>query len=388
MNVALVTFYRLNEAAGVTTFVSRLQESLRDRGHLALVLEPGDEDRIGPTPGSTYPARYAVNLGRLRAQRGSPLKAFLAFWVYLPLSLYDLWSFLRRERVQVIHLHFPIPAALYFCALRAVSSWSLVVTFHGSDIYTLGRRSWLYRMLLRIALARVDLVTAVSGDVLRAVKAAFPRLRVSSRAILNGKPLEQASPSGVKPGALSELTQPYALAVGSLIVRKGYDVLIRALRIARDGGRDVRLVIVGEGSEDRTLADLSRELDVDDLVLFAGEVPHSDISSYYAAARFFVHSAREEAQGLVLLEAMACGKAVIATRVNGIPELVRHGETGLLVESDDPSSLAAAIIRLCEEPALCDSLGLRGQEIVLRDHSWDNLTDQYLDAYGQAINRH
>lgn len=385
MNIALVTPYRLNETAGVTTFVSRLQESLRERGHETLVLEPGADDRIRPAPDSRYPARYTVNLRRLYIRRNVALKAFVAFWIYLPLSLYDLWSFFRRERVQVVHLHFPMPASLYFCVLRLISPWRLVITFHGSDIYTLRRRSWLYRHLLRLVISRVDFITTVSADVLRALQTAYPHLRVPSRAILNGNPISDVAPVAAHGSRPLSLPKTYVLAVGSLIVRKGYDVLIRALRLVRDRHQDMTVVIIGGGPENQMLATLCRELKVDDLVLFAGEVPHEEIIPFYSGAEFFVHVAREEAQGLVLLEAMSCGKAVIATRVNGIPELVRDGETGLLVAPDDPAALAAALIRLEQDPALCALLGARGEEIVRREHSWGQFTDKYIATYEQAI---
>jgi len=233
-------------------------------------------------------------------------------------------------------------------------------------------------------LSLVDVVTTVSADVLQSVRHAYPRLRVPSHVILNGNPL---APRNGRPNSLDGFDSPFVLAVGSLILRKGYDVLIRAIRITRDAGQDVKLVIIGSGPEREALIELSRTLGVDDLVRFAGEVRHDDIGSYYSAASFFVHSAREEAQGLVLLEAMSRGKAVVATRVNGIPELVRHEETGLLVDSDNPGSLAAAMIRVCKDPALCFLWGERGRVLVERDHSWSGLTDQYLNAYERVLDR-
>jgi starch synthase len=76
---------------------------------------------------------------------------------------------------------------------------------------------------------------------------------------------------------------------------------------------------------------------------------------------------------------------VIATRVGGIPEFVRHGETGLLVDPDDPAALAQAMIRLDTDEALCASLATRGREMVIKEHSWDRVVDAYRVAYEDAL---
>ncbi len=381
MKVVLVHPYRLG-TAGLTTFVLRLQEGLRGTGCETLVLVAGDSNRVVPQDGA--PGIHAIYLRRMWPE-SSRLKGFAAFWAMLPVTLWHLWSFLRREGVDVVHLHFTIPASLYFAALRPFSRWKLLATFHGTDGYGLRRRSAWYRLLVRLVLAGADLVTAVSGDLLRAVKTVYPGLRAGTRVILNGNPAIAPLRTAAAPHPPATLPDRYVLAVGSLIPRKGYDVLVRAAGVARDRGHPLDVVIVGDGPEAAALTKLARESGVGDRVVFAGEMSHAEALQFYPRARFFVHTAREEAFGLVLLEAMSFGKAVIATRVGGIPEFVQHGETGLLVEPDDPEGLAEAMLRLDTDQAFCAALAARGQETATREHSWDRVVDAYRAAYEDAL---
>lgn len=383
MNIALVSPFRLKEQAGVTTLVSRLQDALIEHGHRALVLEPGDEDWIVDAPATHGQERYTLNLRRLYAGKQALLKRFIAFWAYLPLSLYDVWMFLRKQNIHILHVHFPTPATLYFCALRPISKWRLVMTFHGSDVYSLARRSQFYRWLLACVASRADFITAVSRDVLRALETAYPVLPTRRRVILNGNPLSDHP--YLSATARGPHIRPYVLAVGSLIPRKAYDVLLRALALARQRGHELSTVIVGGGPEEGTLSTLARDLKVSDIVTLAGEVNHDKIGSFYAGASFFAHPAREEAQGLVLLEAMSFGLPVVASRVNGIPEVVRDGETGLLVPPDDPEALAAALITLAENPLLRNALGARARALVETEHSWATFTQKYLEVYEEVL---
>ncbi|MBI2527070.1 MAG: glycosyltransferase family 4 protein [Candidatus Rokubacteria bacterium] len=381
MKAVLVHPYRLG-TAGLTTFVLRLQEGLTATGWQALVLVAGDSNRVVPQEGA--PGLHAIYLRRMWPE-SSRLKAFAGFWAMLPLTLWHLWSFLRRERVDVVHLHFTIPASLYFVALRPFSRWKLLATFHGTDGYGLRRRGTRYRLLVRLVLAGADLVTAVSGDLLRTVKTVYPALRAGTRVILNGNPAVAGPlPAAALPPSPT-LPDRFVLAVGSLIPRKGYDVLVRAAGLAQDRGHPLDVVVVGDGPEAAALARLARESGVGARVVFAGEMSHAAALQFYPRASFFVHTAREEAFGLVLLEAMSFGKAVIATRVGGIPEFVRHGETGLLVEPDDADALAEAMMRLDTDRALCAALAARGQETALRDYSWDRVVEAYRAAYEDVL---
>lgn len=143
--------------------------------------------------------------------------------------------------------------------------------------------------------------------------------------------------------------------IGSLIRRKGADVLLRAFATVR-AAAPARLVLAGDGPERGALQDLARSLGVADATVFAGEVarPERLLRSGFDVT---VLAAREESLPLSLLEAAACGAAIVCTAVGGNVEVVTDGETGLVVPPDDPTTLAAALVRMARDPALRTRLG-------------------------------
>lgn len=376
MNIALVTPFGL-DPGGLATMVVRMRQGLEQRGHRALILASGDTRAVTPLG---VPGAYGVYLRRWPQDRPG-LKPALGFAARLAGSLRAVASFLEREQIDVVHLHFPLPASLYVAALKPRRRFKMVATFHGTDGYALAKRTWWYRAALRRVLSRADVVTAVSGDLLRTVTKIYPEVSGRSRVILNCNPMVEPGPETSSAALPPGLPAGYVLAVGSLIPRKGYDLLIRAVGLARDRGRKLDLVIVGTGPEAGALARLVDELRLGDRVQLFGEVPHGAVKRLYAGASFFVHSAREEAFGLVLLEAMACRKAVIAPRLGGIPEFVQHERSGLLVEPESPGALAEAMIRLSDDAVLRESLADHGFDFVTRERTWDRLIDEYLEVY-------
>jgi glycosyltransferase involved in cell wall biosynthesis len=105
----------------------------------------------------------------------------------------------------------------------------------------------------------------------------------------------------------------------------------------------------------------------------------------YAGARLFVLPSHHEGLPTVLLEAMACRLPVVATACTGSAELVRNGETGLLVPVADPPALAAAVAALWNDRALCRALGAQGREWVAREHTWERVAGRYLACYRDAL---
>ena len=166
--------------------------------------------------------------------------------------------------------------------------------------------------------------------------------------------------------------------------QKGLEPLVRSLAILP---RSVpfRLRLVGEdwgGAE--VVQRLARTLGVADRVTLVGRLPRAELLAEYARADLLVLPSLFEPFGIVLLEAMAAGLPVIASRVGGIPEVVADGVTGLLVEPGNASELASAVLRFAESPSLRARMGSRGRERV-RSYSWEVLVPRILAVYREAI---
>jgi glycosyltransferase involved in cell wall biosynthesis len=161
---------------------------------------------------------------------------------------------------------------------------------------------------------------------------------------------------------------PHLLSVGQLLPRKGHGVLIQALAELAAEGVEIRATIVGAGPERGRLEDMTRGLGIADRVQFTGALGQDELPALYGRAQIFCLASFAEGVPVVLMEAMAHGVPVVATRIAGIPELVADGETGLLVAPGRAADLAAAIRRLAEDPELAARLGSAGREKVATDY--------------------
>ena len=184
------------------------------------------------------------------------------------------------------------------------------------------------------------------------------------------------------------------LFVGHLIHRKGVDLLIRAFSEVYRLEADARLYIVGgpvastdAGWYQDTLS-LPGRLGILDRVTFVGPVEsHKEpaLNLWYNACDVLVLPSRAEGMGMVLMEAMACGKPVIGTGVGGIPNVVTEGENGFLVDPDDPSGLAGAIAQILDDTALARRLGEHGMRQVKASYSWERIADTTTELYRSAL---
>ncbi len=175
-----------------------------------------------------------------------------------------------------------------------------------------------------------------------------------------------------------------ALYVGRIYPRqKGLETLLRALALLHPD--ELRLRIVGEDWDGAdTLRALGRKLGLLHRVEFVGRVPRDALIREYARADLLVLPSLFEPFGIVLLEAMAAGLPVVASRVGGIPDVVEDDETGLLVDPSDPEALAGALRALASNPARRRTMGLRGRERAAA-YSWDSLIPKVMRVYEEAL---
>jgi glycosyltransferase involved in cell wall biosynthesis len=258
---------------------------------------------------------------------------------------------------MVLHVHWPFPHGLMAWLPAWLHGVKVVSSCHSAEIALAAQSKWSTR-LLASCLRRSDAVTANSSHTARLIHAVSGR---DAEVIPYGATvrIEEQAATG-KPADV-----PLLLFSGRLIQRKGVNFLLRAmpLILAR---RKVRLVITGDGHYRDPWEALGRELGVHDAVEFAGYVSKERLGELFRACTLYVHPAiyddrgDTEGLGVVLIEALRNRKPVVASRVGGIVDVIKDGETGLLVPEKNPTALAQAVLRLLDDPALARRLGEQG----------------------------
>ena len=178
--------------------------------------------------------------------------------------------------------------------------------------------------------------------------------------------------------------------MGRVSSRKGVDDLVRAFGVAAERVEDVELVVAG--SEDHGYGDyvrsIVRVLGLEDRVRFLGPVPNQEIPDLMCGADVFAYASRGgEGIPRAILEAMACGLPVVATRVAGVPEAVREGETGFLVEAGDWRGLGRGLVRLLSDVELRERMGREARRLVEREFSYDVVIPRLVEALREAAGR-
>jgi glycosyltransferase involved in cell wall biosynthesis len=157
--------------------------------------------------------------------------------------------------------------------------------------------------------------------------------------------------------------------------------LIEALALVRARGYDVRLQIIGDGDQRRALEQQARDLNLESRVEFLGLLPQADLPRFYSQCAVFVLPSIQEGLGLVLAEALLCGAPVITTNLSGVTDIVKNGETGLLVPERDPRLLADALEKILCNPEFAAELAANGQAWVRKYFSSDRVRDEFLNLY-------
>jgi phosphatidyl-myo-inositol dimannoside synthase len=171
----------------------------------------------------------------------------------------------------------------------------------------------------------------------------------------------------------------WLLSVARLTRHKGIDTALHALAQLRTDYPELHYAVVGAGEAQEVLEAEARQLGVADRVRFLTDVPDRDLPGLYNTAEIYLGVSRlmeqrVEGFGISLSEASACGLPVVAGRSGGIPEGVRDGETGLLVDAESPSAVAEALRRLLADPGLRARLGTAGRRLIERHYNWDRVT--------------
>ena len=271
-----------------------------------------------------------------------------------------------RGGFDLVHAHYLLPVAAFALIPCVVRGKPLVITAHGTDIYS-GRRPFWHPHIVR-ALRRASRVQVVSEFLGRELVDGFGALPPGRLFVADmGVDTELFTPgdaSAAKAARGLPLGVPHLLFVGNFVEQKGVTDLAEALVALRERGVDFRATLLGHGPlDERVRATISS---AGDSVSIAGVVPHAQLVDVFRSADLFVLPSRREGVGLlVCLEALSCGVPVAAGRAGGLPEIVHDGQNGVLLEPGEPARIADTIEQLLGDPERLAELAARARPSAL-----------------------
>lgn len=365
MKIGLVSPYDLAVPGGVNNHVHHLAQRFVDMGHEVRVIAPSSK-LSGLSP-------YAIVLG---TPRSIPAGGSVARMSLSPRLAAPVRSILAEERFDVVHVHEPLVSFLPITFLRFSPAIN-VGTFHAARdgharLYAYTKR------LLMAGFRRLDGKIAVSQAAASLIARHFPGYY---NIIPNGVEVERfAAPQTPIPGL--DDGKINILFVGRLEQRKGLRYLLRGFEIVKARRPDTRLVVVGshDARQKQTYERLVRESGMRDVV-FAGYVPNEELPRYHHSSHIFcAPNTGNESQGIVLLEAMAAGKPVVASNIVGFAEVITHGVEGLLVQPQNGEALGAALLDLVNDPDRRHEMAVKAAERA-QHYSWERVSQQVLSYY-------
>jgi glycosyltransferase involved in cell wall biosynthesis len=384
------------------TYVHDINRHLVRRGHSVTVVTPGDpslsrEDTFDGVKIVRFPLNLPADLtyGRVAQSRVSWLGRFARVAVmanYLEAQHRAIMAEAREERVDVIHAHWAIPtgpAAVMAARKLGIPS---IITMHGGDVYVNPEQGydfptrWYVRPALRWTLRHAGALTAITEDCRQhALRAGAPDDHI--RLVFNGTDLRRFSPAENGNRGDPRFGPHMIFACRQLFPRKGIRFLLEAAAQLKPKFPELKVVLAGDGFERPELAHLAAELGIGADVTFLGWVPNADLPPYYRAAAVSVIPSLEEGFGIPAAEAMGCEVAVVASDAGGLPEVVEHGVTGLVVPRGDSAALAQAIGSLLADPERRRAMGQAGRERALRLFDWDRSAEQFEELYREVAAR-
>lgn len=328
---------------------------------------------------------WPVQYEKLLAEGGGlPItlrKYYLArFQLLIYLILYVVVAAKHALSAEIIHAHWTLSGLVALLG-KFVHKRPVIITVQGSDILQV-TKSKIGRILTHAILKRCQRTVALSSALQRATAAI-------------GIPISQIAiiPNGVNPRQFmtdGRYTSQFAsreaiiLFVGSLIERKGARYLLDAIPAILKKHPEYSLVLIGEGPEQQALLDQSALLGISEHIQFLGFQPQEEVSKWMRRARVFVLPSLEEGQGVVLLEAIASGTPVVATNVDGIPDVITS-DVGRLISTKDPTALAQAVTFYLDEPVLWEKASCNAIERAKTVYDWEKIAFEYVNVYHSVL---
>ena len=368
MNIVHVTSHL--DVGGVTSYVLALSRGLSVRGHSVTVVSGGGQMASG-----------LANQGV--AHRQAPLHTSAEFGLSVWRAKRQLVRQLRGQRVDILHAHTRVGQVVAAYLSRKLRI-PYVTTWHGVFHQNLGR--WLWP-------CTGDLTIAISRSVQQHLRDYFHVPQDKIRLVHNGVDTRYFS---VRPEAstLQAYRAQWNIAEGKPTIGsigrfasggvKGFDLLLAAVAELGNDFPDLQVVLVGDGPRRPFIEAKARQLGIDRMLRLVGTV--ADTRMPLALMDVFVFASRQqEGFGLALVEAMAAGKPVVATRVGAAPEIIEEGQSGLLAEPENPSAIAQNVAQLLRKSDVAAQLASAAQARAFNYFSLDHFVKNVESVYNELV---
>jgi L-malate glycosyltransferase len=378
----LIVISEDQECGGVSSVVDNLARYLQLRGHEVIFLNSGKTTFLKTKRTKRGFTGFELNLQMPFGTR-HPFISIALFLIRFPIALYQLIRLIRKHKIQIVNIHYPAECFVYFALCRRILPIGLITSVHGAELFPDGRPSAEYSRSIKLLLNGSDRVIAPSRSFQQDVSNLFPLLKKKTIAIHNSIDLAQFN--GISPHTSKDHQDPYILCIAMHNEKKALDVLIRAFALIQDKERSLKLVLVGDGPLRSQLEDLAVSLKIWDKVEFLGFQGPAQVRNLLHGCELFVLPSRSEPFGIAIIEAMACKKAVIATDVGGIPEIIESGKNGVLVKPNNPCALADAIVTLLCDKALRLKISSQGYVTVRQQFRSEKTGSAYESVFSNIV---
>lgn len=376
MKIALVSPYDYSYPGGVVKHIYYLGRELWQLGHDVRIIAASSKDVSNLVPQVIKVSDSIIKI---------PFAGSVARVTISPLVYRRVKKILEQEHFDIVHLHEPMAPALPLFVLRHAILFpqSVVLgTFHA--YHESNHAGYEYaKSMFEPFLDRLNGRIVVSRAVRDQLNSYYPD---NYRIIPNGIDVELFSDVSLRPIDQFDDGKINILFVGRLEKRKGFKYLLQAFSRVKKVIPEARLIVIGAyGKEDKKpFMRYNQKHRLHD-VKFIGYVSEEDLPCYYRTCHVFcAPSIGFESFGIVLLEAMAAGKPIVASSIEGYRSVLEHGREGLLVPPENRRSLAEALIHLLKDPSLRERMGHQGQ-IKATDYSWKKVARQVLDYYQELL---
>lgn len=307
-------------------------------------------------------------------------------------ALLALLKLVKREKIELINAHWLIPNGFIAALVKSITGIPLVTSIPGADVH-MGGENEIFRQMVGFAIKRSNYLISDSLHYVKQLNELgfYPKNLKIIRYGVNTQIFKPILKNKALIGKLGlSLKDKIVLAVGRMVSQKGYIYLVQAFELVSQKNPYAKLVIVGDGYEKTRLEDEAKRLNVEKKVIFPGTISYDQLVKFYNIADVFaMPSIRDEegnidASPVAMMEAMACGVPVVATKFSGNEDLVISGETGFLVKEKSSKEIAQALIKLLSGHDRMKSRQ-KVRTIALNNFSIETVAREYIEIFNKVV---